>query len=572
MLRSLLLLFIYFSFLVLWLWQGLLYSSRGYPYETWDEIATSNSAMVLDMPEVLRTYRYGSLDTFLHKIAHVLYQTYDNEGKRHLRHSYSNNVFGSLTNPFFLFDNKDPNLLDYNYFRGVNDHQPIFIARKIYVGVQFLLLAAAGCSLIYLYGIRATPLLAGIVTLITGPYFLDQATLALPNGINGCLSILIVYALGVAILDRKKIGLIIASIMLACGINMKLDFILWGAPIGCAALLYIFLYEPRVKSATKILAINACSFLIALFITKPALFTRPLAEYEIQRRVLSGVVQKQTQIFQNVRELGNYLANEVTTLIPLPFDYHGILACVLGSLFVLTYLALTLFFWKRWNVLSFLLLTFCAVALLWYVPIINSVVIYRRYFINGAAALIGGICMTTMWLHYGQLTKKQTIFSSALFVVLLIYIVANTKKFVEDALFVKTTLAENRGLDPALSRNVGSIELLKELEKLPPQTAILVDQHSYTDLRIFWQTNHDVQWINAMNFGRMFRKYREQGALVLYTPGAGGLDELKTQFPLYQSALEALPKVWKVDGRVMNTLSPAPVLPDDAVTVARLTK
>jgi hypothetical protein len=62
------------------------------PYEGWDEIATFNNASVVTGPTVGRTYRYGSMDTFLQILGITLYGAFDPEGPSYQHIRYSNNV------------------------------------------------------------------------------------------------------------------------------------------------------------------------------------------------------------------------------------------------------------------------------------------------------------------------------------------------------------------------------------------------------------------------------------------------------------------------------------------------
>ena len=58
-------------------------ADQGRPYESWDEIATYNNAHVLVRPASDRSFRYGSIDTFLQWIGIVGYDYLSYIGATH---------------------------------------------------------------------------------------------------------------------------------------------------------------------------------------------------------------------------------------------------------------------------------------------------------------------------------------------------------------------------------------------------------------------------------------------------------------------------------------------------------
>ena len=104
---------------------SLLSTDQGRPYEYWDEIATYNNAHVLVRPASDRTFRYGSIDTFLQWIGIVGYDYLSYIGATHGHLRYSNHVPASWSDPYISFGEQTWGQPDYNYFRGTDDRNPI---------------------------------------------------------------------------------------------------------------------------------------------------------------------------------------------------------------------------------------------------------------------------------------------------------------------------------------------------------------------------------------------------------------------------------------------------------------
>lgn len=124
------------------------------------------------------------------------------------------------------------------------------------------------------------------------------------------------------------------------------------------------------------------------------------------------------------------------------------------------------------------------------------------------------------------------------------------------------------GLDPAHSRNRLSFQAVQQIMRGGYEREILVDQHSYTDLRFFWINNIRTRYINMLNYETVFDAIKDgKRRLIFFAPADGGGGEDLIKYNKYRDFLMKFPAVAKIPGHRMSTLNPAPVVPTDEVVL-----
>ena len=208
-------------------------ADQGRPYESWDEIATYNNAHVLVRPASDRSFRYGSIDTFLQWIGIVGYNYLSYIGATHGHLRYSNHVPASWSDPYIPFGEKTWGTPDYNYFRGTDDRNPIFISRRLHLAFAYCVMLAIGLAAIAVIGARAGYVLPPLLLLSVAPEVYLQTTLSLPNAINAFLTFAVVLFAMLSV-DRGQVRyLLLSAACFAIGLNFKPDI----APVGGAIVL-----------------------------------------------------------------------------------------------------------------------------------------------------------------------------------------------------------------------------------------------------------------------------------------------------------------------------------------------
>ena len=130
---------VFLAFALLIFWQASMTLRRAAgdrPYGAgigWDEIATYNSVRVVSGRYMASTFRYGTLDTFLQILATQYFLLFDPDGPGEDHYAFTNNNLTSFTSRHVEFDGSlAGTTFGYSYFRGLDDHQPILLARKIH--------------------------------------------------------------------------------------------------------------------------------------------------------------------------------------------------------------------------------------------------------------------------------------------------------------------------------------------------------------------------------------------------------------------------------------------------------
>jgi hypothetical protein len=536
-------------------------SQRGYPYEAWDEIATSNIAAVRDGPARYRVYAYGSLDTSIHELAQYFSARFTATGRSTVRHSFSNNVPSSLDNPSLMQGPKTWAGLEYNYFRGLNYRDSIFIARTVYVAAVLALCGILGALAIYFFGTLAPPLLFSSLLLMTAPPFVAQAPQALPNAINCLLVAAMFLAAMAAVMQARPRLFVAAAILFPLALNMKIDVALFGIFLAAAYAASLHLAGASLRASAVLSGKLLAVFLVVFAISRPGILFNPSDEWAIQRNTLAILSSSENMLQLNFSIFRKFLEE----------GFFSMAAMTIGPALFLLLLAMQRDYAPRKKLLIGVL-ALLALAILWAGPVLMAAKLYPRYFLNGAGVftVILGLAIVLGLRQPGTLPR---ILGFALLAVVCGITLARLMEVHDSGRNLAEAHARTEGLDPAYSRNRASLEVVRLIRqgKYPPE--VLVDQHSYTDLGIFAKNGIKPTYVNARNFEDIFRGIAKP-TLLLYAPANGYPPQDRRWFATtvnwegYVAALQRLPKLAEIAGNVMDTLSYAPVHPDDGIVIA----
>ena len=540
----------------------------GYPYEGWDEIATSNNAVVFDSPVRHRVYAYGSLDTFFHVVAQFSFDRLTPTGKTTLRHSYSNNVLPSLENPLLVHGDKTWAGTDYGYFRGLNYRDSIFIARELYVyAVLALCCVLAGLSICF-FGTLAPPLLFCTLFLLTTPLFVGQARQALPNAVSCLLTTTIFLTALAGVLQARPRLFVIAAVLFPLALNMKIDVAMLGLFLAASYAAALFLAGATLRSSAALSGKLLAIFLAVFIASRPGLLFDPAAEWAIQRDTLAALSVGKRDWGLNLSVFLKGLDDSCGL---------GIATTVMILFFTLLAMQEGLSTARKRLVAA---LTLLALAILWAGPILTAVNPYPRYFLNGAGvfSVVAGF---TIVLGLSQKRLAARGIALLLLVALCGVSLVRLLQIREDGSTLAQALAGTQGLDPKHTRNRASLEMVRLIRQGKYAPEVLVDQHSYTDLGVFARNGIKATYLNVYNYQDILREL-SRPTLVLYVTATGyqandprwnrntRWSKRTVDWAGYTAALESLPRLLEIKGTVMDSLSIAPVMPTDGVVVAEV--
>ena len=164
--------------------------------------------------------------------------------------------------------------MDYNYFRGVDDHQPIFLSR--YLHLLFLWLAGLTIcwTLFRTYGRSSVPLLAMFFGMWSAPEIWSEGSKSLPNAINAVFAFGVV-AFAISYCDRGKRALLLGSVAcLAMGLNFKIDMALLTP--GPAIAILFSAGRFGVRTVLRDAAVALVLFIAVFIATSPAILVDPV--------------------------------------------------------------------------------------------------------------------------------------------------------------------------------------------------------------------------------------------------------------------------------------------------------
>jgi hypothetical protein len=533
------------------------YTLVGYPYEDFDEIATFNSSRVLSSPESYRCYRYGTLDTARFIAANFYYQYFDPIGKVNPTHTFSNNRPASLDDPFFVFREaaENPPTLgpDYCYFRGVNDRESILIARRIYVVSVFIATTVLVFLLLYYFREKSSLLPLAPVLLLCNFDFFSDAAWARPNAFIGVCALTIFFLLFSFITKGKQSALYLACGFVALGTAHKIDFLFYSLPVAMVALVAPLSNERPFRRMASIAAACLLAFLLPLLCFWPMLMISPVAELTPHIKVLLaiGAAASARNWSARINEFAEFArhAFHMDSSAWSAMSRNTIPMAVAFSLPFLFLTCTTVPFRTR--------LTLFALALFgplhWSYIYMNAWMIVPRYMLSGMAFLMATIfCVMHIWVSSGIRWQRMLAVLLGLSTALEGYRLHQDSRFM--VRLAEGSLATGRGLWEDNTRNMAVRRTVKLFQSGRFSNVVLVDQHSYIDLRYLIMNDLQPRYVHAGNFADILSTLPTgKTYLLLFTPGetsppVGSMATLTSEDPSfsrsyqeYRKTAEALP-------------------------------
>ncbi len=549
----------------------------GRPYESWDEITLNNSAHVMSGPTFDRGFRYGSMDNFVQWTAIVIYEYFDPVGRAYPHYRYANNVPESWNNSLVAFGPKTwlpP--MEYSVFRGQDDHESIFISRKIHLVIVYALVLAFGLSAIIQFGTASLYVLAPLLAFTAAPTMFFQSTQSLPNAINAILSFgTVLFAL--LYCDSWRRGFLLASATLfALAVNFKLDAVILAAAPGMALCYVLLRRGPAVALKDAVFA-GLVGFAV-LVVGKPLMLLNPIMDIRERYHMLFGIAGGAAHSSFNLN------ANWDTLLAFLNLNMLWSGAGRYSGLIVATFLLLVAFgaavrYWRGKALM--LVIGAALVVVAWPAVVLRSALPEEHLLLNGLGILMATTAIALLLCYRNG--GRPRIAAHAAAALLCIAWILHIAGLGGAALAAKRSYAATGGLDPAHNRTLASLYSIKLIPAGFANT-VLVDQHSYIDLRALRQGGVDARYVNMNDFEAVTGSL-DPAKSYLMIFARGGFDrgdghlrgwegeatpQYQAAFQRYQTRLLGLPVKQHYPGRPQGTLSVAPVSASDEVFVSVL--
>jgi hypothetical protein len=563
------------AFLLLLLWQMLSHlplTTQGMPYEGWDEVATYNTARVLSGPSAASVYRYGTLDTAIQVVANQYYLLFDPTGPQYRHYSYANNDYGSLNDEFYYYDQVKPGEMGFNYFRGIDDHRPIFISRTLHFGVFYALLAAAGLLWIAALGDEAIWLMLPMLCLTVNREVFEQTAQALPGGINTILSFAIVALVALAVEIERDRFLVLAAVGLALALNFKVD----TAPLVVISGLGLVWRAARLGpgAGSRLGLAVAGAFVVTLVAAKPDLLCAPeqLRDWlwppiaGTDRSLLATLGHNSLALLRDLKAdmLPDAWLITVPTLV-LP----AVLLAGAAAVAVLL---------RRESVLPRLIVPALAVILLWLVPVAVATQYFGRYELNGLGAFYALLGMALLGLRrHGGLAGRRLAVAAAVLLVGQYGLLASQGAASAAYLAAQNSLVVwgegNSGYSVGHSRTMIEWRAVNTLLDGGYDRTILVDQHAYLDLRVLRLAGLVPVYVNMDTLDTVLARLdRSIPHLLLYSPASWDTDpawwqpwmsvwpaDLDRRYDAYLAELSAFPVLDQIGEKTQHLFWAGPV-------------
>jgi hypothetical protein len=213
---------------------------------------------------------------------------------------------------------------------------------------------------------------------------------------------------------------------------------------------------------------------------------------------------------------------------------------------------------------------------LWLVPLLRADHAYDRYFLSGI-----GVAMVSIGYACRYFWKENSRVGRSLGLLILglcaVFYVGRAKELGFQAADMKGQLVEG-GLDSTWSRNQAVLKMIGLIEGHNYPKQVIIDQHSYTDVRAFLEKGISVTLINVFNYKNEIERLQAtaEPILGLYVPGKGKgslnwmgkwNEEEQSRYDAYLQYLSTFETVAKIGGKPMFLLDWAPVDYDDAVVI-----
>jgi len=549
------------------------------PYEGWDECMAYTHASRLSLTNRFRNATYGSIEEFKFRIAKLIYKNFDPIGKKLSPLRWTNNVLSSYQKSSAIFDSPS---FDGTYSRGILDRRPFLMARFINT-IGGLIFATILCVFwITRYRYKALFLIVPLLWFLVSFGYLQEVIEVSPNAWNALLAIVIFVALIDVIERRRPAGLYISAVVVGFGANSKIDFLLLGVPV--VATWIVAGFESRTLLRRWIGPALNCSFLflVSLILTNPRLlYALPLAIGE-QLRLLGqvrgeAVESGASSLYYNyVMLLKEFLAQCVGApwnVAELPSLSAGIAlgACLFFPLSVMIFSKL-----DTGRKRSLLVVLSSIYGSLWIVPLLFAGDAHDRYFLSGSAIAIisAGYACLYLWQRTSLVCRALALL---VFCLCLMFYAVRAKDVGLQATKMKEQLADG-GLDGNMSRNQAVLEMIKLIQSGNYSKRVIIDQHSYTDIRAFLERGITVTLVNMFNFEQELGKIEgdNKPTLGLYAPGKGAgsaawegkwNDRECSLYDSYVKYLSGFKTVANFGRNPMFLLDWGPVDPDDKIVV-----
>jgi len=553
------------------------------PYESgFDEVNTYNNARVVSGPYMAFCLRYGSLDTFLQVLATQYFLLFDADGPGVDHYAVSNNYLASVTNRHVEFDGMAGATFSYSYFRGLDDHEPIFLSRRIHLFVTYGLVLLIGALAFYYLGLEAMLLLLPLCCLTVNTDMAAQTSMALPNAINSVITFSVTLLGFLAVSQRRESCLYIAAALVAIAVNMKIDAILLGGVLGLA-ILVSGRRAGRAGTRRQVL-LSAGIFALVYAVTNPQVLMDPV--FVVSRLMppsYDAPLGLGASARQNLSVLRLFLE---TNLVPQKISDTpagrisiGVVALALSSL--------VLVHRRRGTDLGALAIPAAALLVLWLCPLLIIITFYSRYYLNGLGALyalIGAVLVLT-WRLRTTAGRAWVLTILALLLAqygALITAQAAAAGRVEAKTFYIGIGERRDRFAHGYSRNEIERRAIEAWESGAFNRTILVDQHGYFDLRMLRLAGMRPVYINLFNYEEVLRGLdRSVDYLLLLSPGSYATDpswwspwmslwspETARRYDAYRARLDAFPVREEIAGPPQRLLSAWPVAPDDHMVLA----
>jgi len=552
---------------------------EGAPYEGWDECLGYTQATRMNLKTRFQNATYGSIEEFKFRIANFIYRSFEPIGGNLSPRRWTNNVLSSYQRPSAIFESSN---FDARYSRGILDRRPFIIARYVNTIGGFILSVILCGFWLVRYRFQALFLIVPLLWFLLSYGYWQQAVVVTPNAWNALLAIMVFACLIDVIERRSPVGLYFSAALLAFGANSKADFLLLGGPLVLTWMLADFKPGTVFRRWVKPALVCVLLFLVVLVLTNPRLlYALPLAIDE-QLRVLSQVHGQgvygpgQTGFGYNRVALFDEFINQCLTA---PWDVaklHSLSAAAFGVclLFPLSVILSSGPDIRRKGSILAVLSSFY--LCLWLLPLILATHAYDRYFLSGSAIAVISVGCACRYL-WRENSRNFRLFAVLILNVCVVFYLGQVKQAVLEVERAKTRLADG-ALDRTVSRNQAVLKIINLVESGKYSKQVIVDQHSYTDIRAFLERGLSPKLINLFNFQQELEKIQagDKPALGLYVPGklmGSGAWEAKWDehdsalYDRYIGCLSGFETVAKFGHNPMLLLSWAPVDPDDEVVV-----
>jgi hypothetical protein len=576
--------------IVLHIWISIPEIFRRAPYEDWDEICGYNHTRQMAESSFERAPAYGSLDTLKFILARRWHKIFDKKALPLQSPLWANGVPESFRNDKLLLGPKTWGsfaAIDYNYARGICDRSVIITTRKISFILTYLFLAIIIWFIIYSVGFHGIAICIPLTCFLFTYGFRYSLVRALPGAQTAILAGAIFFLLLTALKNKSVQLLHVATAVCAISTNFKTDSLMLGLPIFLTYLLvHIHTYSGIAVRSLTITALAAVGiFATTIALTNIELIVRPLPVIKSQLELLFFVGSgKGVDLAENVKLFGSFLHENLVSLFLKDLSPDGAskwLFALIGL--AISVLCLTFARSPAPGIrASMIVITIVTLLTLWGIPILCVPKIIGRYFVPGliVSLLAFGIA-SYLFVSSNGIQRSFPIW--CLLLLAIISCLANSVGSTEASRVFRRQLAENSGLDPAVSRNRAILAMWDLLKTGTYNGEVVIDQHSYTDLRFLFDRHVPVVMITAWNYREVFDglKGNHKPVLGLHVPGAYDDETVPSwvgkwtptwekEYDEFHDAVASLPRLYNFDGMKMKLLDWSPVQENDSVFIFRL--